>query len=69
MVKLDLKHNYSIVNSASTFLFLYILFAMSLSGRHAEFLMFQQNCLRSIDELDLKTELHNKKTKYGRFVY
>ncbi len=60
MVKLDLKHSYSTVNGASTFLPSYILFAMSLSGRNADFLVFQQNRLRFVDELDLRSYMKGR---------
>ena len=52
------------MSSASMFFPLYILFAMLLSGRHTDFLVFQQNCLHFVDEFDLKTELHNKRINY-----
>ncbi len=68
MVKLDLKRSYSTVSSASTFLLLYILFAMSLSGRNANFSVFQQNCLRFVDELNLKSYIMKRQSVDGLYI-
>ncbi len=68
MVKLDLKRSYSTVSGASMFLPLYRLCAMSLSGRNADFSVFRQNCLRFVDEFDLRSYIMKGRSVDGLYT-